>query len=195
MQDKEDRTMNAKKAELVRIDPRATAQQIVSELGKGLQSAADVYRRYIEAGGDPMELRRHAPVSADLWRTLDDVATGRIDVRLLAAPGTVGRALRMLPKVTQTDAIDNGVELLASDGSAIRVRVHELTSAQSAQVFGPNGVRTVSEQAAWLKGQLPPSAIPKPPPVQFEVKGGKLRVYVPVELSASDLHRILAQMG
>lgn len=187
--------MNAKRTELVKIDAMATALQIVQALASGLQAAAKVYRDYVEAGGDPMELRRHAPVSADLWRTLDDVATGRIDTRLLVAPAAVARPMRLLPKVTQAAMLDNGVEVLAADGSAIRVRVHELTAAQAAQVLGPNGIRSISEQAAWIKANTAAAALPKPPPVQFEVKGGKLRIYGPVELTVGDLHRILAQMG
>lgn len=187
--------MSSKKTALVKLDPKATALQIVAELANGLVRSAEVYRRYIEAGGDPMELRRYAPVSADLWRTLDDVASDRIDPRALTLPGTAARAVRLLPRVTQSSVLDHGVEVLAADGSTIRVPAAELTAQQSAQVFGPAGIRSASEQAAWVKAQLPPSSIPKPPPVQFEVRGGKLRVYVPVELSASDLHKILAQMG
>lgn len=150
--------MSSKRTALVKLDPKSTALQIVAELANGLVKAAGVYRRYIEAGGNPMELRRHAPVSADLWRTLDDVASDRIDPRALTLPGTAARAVRLLPRVTQADVIDHGVEVLSADGSTIRIPAAELTAQQSAQAFGPSGLRTASEQAAWVKTQQAASA-------------------------------------
>ena len=175
--------------------PRDVARQIVEALAGGLQAAADVYRRYLEAGGDPMALRPHVPMSADLWRTLDDVAAGRIDTRTLCLPGRAASAIRALPKTTQTEILDGGVDILAIDGSTIRVPVAQLTAAQTAQAFGPNGLRAASEQAAWLKAQVSPAPPPTRHAAQFEVKRGRLVIYEPVELSMSDLHRILAQMG
>ena len=180
---------------LVKIDAKATATRIVEALAGGLQAAADIYRDYVAQGGDPMELRRAAPVSADLWRTLDDVATGRIDVRALCLPGAVCRSVRLLPKVTQSSIIDKGVDVLATDGSSLKVRVNELTAVQAAQVFAHDGVRSPAQQAAWLKEQTTSHPLPPKTHVQFEVRRGKLVVYEPCELSMADLHRLLAQMG
>ncbi len=179
---------------LATINPATTAQRIIEALAGGLQKAAAIYREYVEGGGDVAELRRAAPVSADLWRTLDDVACGRIDVRVMCLPAKAGTAIRQLPVAMQRNILADGVELLAADGSSIRVPVNELTSDQAAQVFYREGVRTLSQQAAYVKANTVSEEI-KPTPVPWEVRGGKLRVYQPTELTASDLHRILGQMG
>jgi hypothetical protein len=181
---------------LVRLDPEQTGLRIVEALAGGLTKAAAIYRQYVEDGGDPMALRRHVPLSGELWRTLDDVAAGRIDVRVCCLPGRVAGAVRALPAQTQTTIIDKGVEVLADDGSGIRVPVQELTPDQTAQVFGPDGVRNVAQQAAWQRiKNATPSNPPMRPHVSFEVKRGKLLVYEPVELSAADLRRLLSEMA
>jgi len=182
-----------KTAELVKIDPKATALRIVEALAGGLTKAAELYRQYVADGGDPMELRRHAPVSSDLWRTLDDVACGRLDVRTITLPGRVYNAVRLLPKAAQAAVIEKGVEVALPGGDMIRVQAPELTGEQARQVIGPDGVRTPSEQAAWIKKNVATAKL-APAPVQFEVKGCTLRIYQPCALTVHDLHRILAQM-
>lgn len=178
-----------------RADARAAAQAIVAKLAGGLVAAADEYRKFIAAGGDPMELRRYVQIGADMWRTLDDVACRRVDVRVLVLPPRVQSAIRLLPVKEQAKVVENGVYFLAADGATIRIPAAELTVAQARQAIGPDGIRSISAQSAYLKSLTPASAQPKPPPVQFEVLGNKLRIYCPVELSMTDIHRILAQMG
>jgi len=174
--------------------PAQTAMMIVEALAGGLSKAAQIYKEFVDAGGDVVALRQSAPVSADLWRTLDDVATGRIDVRVLCLPPKAANAIRLLPPTMQKNVIETGVEVLTSDGTSIKVPVAEVTAKQAEQVFYKHGVRAVSQQAAWLKATKPSAELPRPA-VPYEVKAGKLRVYEPVELTASDLHRILGILG
>jgi hypothetical protein len=178
-----------------RIDPASVAQQIVGALSGGLVEAARIYRQYVEDGGDPMALRRHVPLGASVWSTLDDVATGRIDPRVMCLPGRVQSAVRMLPAKEQTELIDSGIDVLAGDGSAIRVPLVELTADQADVAFDHGRLRSISAQAAYIHRAVPKVQEPDKPRAQFEVRAGKLVVYQPVTLSVSDLHRILAQMG
>ncbi len=183
------------KSQLVTIDPKTTATKIIESLSGGLRNAAEVYRQYVADGGDPMELRKHVPVSASMWRTLDDVATGRIDVRVLCLSAHASSAVRLLPPTTQKQVLDTGVEVITDDGSTIRVPIQEMTPDQARQAIGSGEIRTASQQAAYLK-TLKPKDPPKAKPVcQFEIKGKKLRVLSPVVLDMSDLLRIIGQMS
>ena len=179
---------------IVKLNPKTTAQAIVDALASGLVKAAGTYKDYVTAGGDPMALREHAPISADVWKVLDDVAVGRIDPRAFALAPTIARALMRLPVAEQSKLLDSGVELASSDRSKIRRKLSELSISEARMAFGPQGVRTVPQQVAALKVATPKTFEEKPK-AQFEVANGKLIVYCESSFSRLDLIRILGQMG
>jgi len=101
-----------------------TAQKIQHALANGLISAAQIYREYVDAGGDPMALREHVQMNAAMWRMLDGVAMGAIDSRVFLMPLHVQRALLKMPLLAQARYIDRGVDVVSSDGSAIKIELH-----------------------------------------------------------------------
>jgi hypothetical protein len=181
------------KTEIIKVDAKETAKKIAASLAGGISQAVAAYKEYVAGGGDPMELRQHCALSAAAWRIIDDIACDRIDMRVMLLPATAQRCIAMLPRVTQTEVIDSGLELLTDDGSTIRVRPSELTGDQSRQLFGPSGVRSSSEQAAWLKG-FKRNAVAPLIEHAYEVKHGRLSVFRASSFTVSDLHRILAEM-
>lgn len=183
--------------EIVKLDAKAMASRIISALAGGLVNAAKIYQEYLDNGGDPMELRKYAPVSPSMWSLLSDVASGRIDPRITALPVCIQSAVRQLPAGEQAAIIDSGVDVLAADGSAIRVPLGELTKVQASQAFGVGIVRSASEQAAYLKAMVPGSVsvAPARSTTPYDVRGNRLVINEPVTLTVSDLHRILGMMG
>ena len=133
---------------LVTIDPETVAQRISDAIAGGLTEAARIYRDYVEQGGDVMALRASRPLGTVIWNALDDIACGRIDPRLPAMSATTQRALRVLPAKAQSDIITNGIEVLADDGSALRVSID---SVQARQAIGKDCVLSLAEQAAAKK--------------------------------------------
>ena len=176
------------------IETATIAQQITEALAGGLIKAAQIYKQFVDDGGDAMALRDASPLPAQVWANLEDVATGRVNPKLFLLPANTARAVKRLPITAQTEILDNGVELLAKDESQILVKTKELTPGQAKQVFGQNGVRTISEQAAYIKANIRQPVVIKASTV-WEIRKGKLVVLRPTELTMAELHNILAQMG
>jgi hypothetical protein len=166
------------------------ANNIVTALAEGLTKASLIYKEYVDQGGDVDELQRVSGLPSDLWQTLEDVATGRVDVRVFCLPAHTQRAIKKLPPTKQKSVLEHGVEVLANDNSAITVPIQELTSKQRSQVFYRGNIRSLSEQAAWLKTLAPPMENDK---VCF-VKGDCLVIQAPTTLTMSEIHQYLAQM-
>lgn len=184
---------NEKKAGKVNVDARETARRIVEKLDGGILSAAAEYREYVQKGGDPWELRKYAKLGTGMWRTLDDVACGRVDVRAVVLPPKLQAVTRRLPVRKQTDILDNGVRVALADGHSV-VKLTDMTNRQIRQVFFGGGIRTLVQQRAWLREQEDLKAACPEPKVPFEVKSGLLFVYRPWAFTAEDLKNILLQM-
>ena len=171
-----------------------TAEKIASALAGGLEAAASIYKEYTEGGGDPMMLRKYSCIGDDVWRTLDDVASGRVDVRVFSLPYRLSKPLRRLPQVTQRKLLDEGVEILSTDNSSIRVPLPELTIDMTRQVIAGGRVRSLSEQAAWKKAQAPQEENAHTL-TDYDIKPGKLIVHRPFVFKTKDLIRILGMIG
>jgi hypothetical protein len=132
-------------------------------------------------------------ISESGWANIELVGRGAMDYRLLWEGGKARNRIKLLPPSRQAAVLDSGVELLAKDGSELKVKVENLNPKQVEQVFGGDHIRTLPEQRAWIEAQATPM-----PPVKAEtvaeVKGKELVVSKPCRMSRRDLLMFLAQM-
>jgi len=73
------------------------------------------------------------------------------------------------------------------------VRLHEMPDKMVTQVFGPDGIRSVSEQMMRLKAAFPAKE-EKTEPISHEIHGRVLHVYRPMTFTRSQLRAILRKM-
>jgi len=104
---------------VLKIEAAKVAKEIAATLTSGLTEAAKLYREFIDAGGTLSELQKTRTLSKAAWAIIDGVAYDRIDARLLSYPQHITRFLHSWPIETQRDVIDNGLEMLTEDGSAL----------------------------------------------------------------------------
>ena len=169
-----------------------TAQKIQHALANGLISAAQIYREYVDAGGDPMALRDHVQMNAAMWRMLDGVAMGAIDSRVFLMPMHVQRALLKMPILAQKRYIEKGVDVVSDDGSAIKIELKDMSQYTASIAFCADGVRSIKQQSAYVR--RPVKAVAKAL-AQWDIVGDKIKFHAESTLSRLDLLRILEKMG
>ena len=120
-----------------------------------------------------------------IWTELERIGRGTLDHRLLWAGGASQSYLKRVPISDQRRALDQGVEVLNSDGSHLVVKPENLTVQQRKQVFNGTSVttvRTIPAQRAWIESQKPSKPLPC-----FAWIDGKLHVYKPCILTAEEV--------
>lgn len=163
------------------------------------RAAGRLYAETIAAFGQAARERFAAAcpkIAPTTWRRLEALGNGSLDARLLTASSKGAAALRRLPAPIQTSALDEGVEVLIGNGETLRIQVDNLTPEQTRQVFAGDHIRDVSAQRAWLESNAPQIARPQMVEAPaWNVKGGKIVVNRPCQLTRLDLARMLAEMG
>ena len=177
---------------LAKYAPAYMAQRIQEALAGGLVEASSIYREFVDRGGDPMELREHIQMNSAMWRMLDGVAMGVIDSRVFLMPMHVQRSLLKMPIKAQELYIEKGVDVVSDDGSALKVELQDMSQATARIAFSAEGVRSIKQQAAYVK--RPTQAVSKPL-AQWDIVGDKIVFHVESTLSRLDLLRILEKMG
>jgi len=169
--------------------------------GEMLYRACVLYARSVAA--DPGSRRRfvarYPTIPSQAWHHFERVGLGKWHPYLLLGGGVAQARVRRLPPLLQTQVIEQGVDLLSSDGSALRVKLESLSLRQCAQVFGPDHVRDLGEQRAWLEQQKgePAKAVKADEPYRITNKGltvfrGSLE---PIVFTWAQLSRIARMKG
>ena len=162
-----------------------------------LREAARIYVRTIDTNGlAKREFARQMPeIPSAAWDTLEQVGRGLLHERLLLLGGRVQDVMKGLPLSSQTDAIENGVDVLLHDGTVMRMKPENLVASQLSQVFGGGCVRSIAAQRAWMESrrnyQLARLAQGN---IRYRVEGCHLVVLAPVSIDAEELRRLLEQM-
>ena len=132
--------------------------QFKTHLKNGLvkiAQAAVIYHDAVQA--DPQaksKFREEWPsITNQFWARLEAIGAGTMHSALLLDTSAAGNKLRKLPGSTQRKAIEEGVEVLASDGSPLIVKAKNMTADQSRMVFARDHVRDLPEQRAWVESQ------------------------------------------
>ena len=142
------------------------------------------------------EFARQMPeIPAKAWSTLEQVGRGLMHERLLLLGGRVQDVMKGLPLSVQTDAIENGVDVLLHDGTVIKMKPENMVGSQLSQVFDGGSVRSLDAQRAWMESrrnyQL---ARLSQGDMRYRVEGCHLVILAPVSIEMGELRRILAQM-
>ena len=129
------------------------------------------------------------------WSSFEKVGRGQMHEKLLLFGGRVHNLLRTLPLSEQTDALENGIELLLHDGGVMRVMPEALTHSQVSQVFGDGAIRGLEAQRAWMESRREyRPAYCRAPRDGYTVEGTVLVVSEPMSFRLDDLKDIISRM-
>lgn len=158
-----------------------------------IHDAAKVYVEAIDADEEAAnEFKAAFPgIPHGAWAGFEAVGRGWLDRRLLWGGGNAAGALKRLPLSQQSKSLDRGVEVLAADGSALLVKVEDMTNAQIKQAFASDHLRNLSEQRAWLESKRQKDTEPPSVEMPYEVRKGRLVVNEPTTFTRQDIARIL----
>lgn len=162
-----------------------------------IKEAARIYVRAIDSNRlAKKEFARQMPEIPPAARgSLEQVGRGLLHERLLLLGGRVQEVMKGLPLSVQTDAIENGVDVLLHDGTIARMKPESMVGSQLSQVFGGGEVRTIDAQRAWMESRrsyqiskhLQDSR-------KYRVEGCCLVVYAPVSIGLDELRAMLELM-
>jgi hypothetical protein len=99
------------------------------------------------------------PGCARVFRSLEDVGRGRLDVRVAQGSIPFSGQIRRLSIEDQSKIIDNGTDLLLPSGETLLIKASAMTNDQSRQVIASDHIRNLSEQKAWIESQKTKQAI------------------------------------
>lgn len=154
-------------------DPREAASAIRAALTRGLREAADAYRAYVDAGGNVVELRREAQLSAQMWSALEGIANGD-DPWLYVVSEPVRVHLRLVPHATLQKLVKDGVPVMDQHGNMRRIKLSEIGPNQVAVALDGPRLRTPEEQFKYLQKRAEMRALENRPLKPFEVFADKV---------------------
>jgi len=106
--------------------------------------------------------------------------------------------LRRLPYEYQAKLLNSGVETLIrtpSGWDSLKIAPINLTRNQADLVFAKDRIRSIAEQRAVIEGNGIKKYVPTlQSEMPYRIRGGRLFITDPVELTKQDLKKILAQM-
>ena len=167
----------------------------MSATAENMKKAADVYVGAIDEFPEAKEAYRELcpQVPENVWSILERVGRRQMHESLIFGGGVAQSRLRMLPYSEQKRVMEDGVEVLAADGTALKLSADKLTTPLVRQVFIKGHVASLAEQKAI---QETTKIYEKPQPVinDWETKRGRVIFYRPCELTRKDLLRILQDL-
>lgn len=199
-EDREDREMTKPKTTTTAVsivNPSETAARIAGMLRDGIRAAADEYTKYIANGGQLSDLIATNALPAEVWRTIDGIATGTIVPELAFATHAAARRIRLLPPTLQREVIANGVDLLRGSDDVQRVRWDSLSQEEAEIAFGADAVRDAGAQRAYIETRRAKTDQAKArlagTHAQFDIlpKRGAVRINEPCMLTRATLLAIL----
>jgi len=91
-------------------------------------------------------------IPAGAWAGLEAVGRKQMHPRIMLGVGRNTGFIKRLPFSDQESIIEGEkVELLATDGTTLKVDAREVSATQSKQLFGGNHIRSLSEQKTFLE--------------------------------------------
>lgn len=161
--------------------------QLASDYVFTLDARPEFKKELVELGFPRQQLQR-----------LEMLGRGQISPKLVFESGRWVSHVMRLPLSDQEAFIEGGVEVLSPDGADHRViKLEDLSQDQLAQVFGPEGVRTLAAQRTYLEERERESEMKRPvevPELVWKIRRGRVIITKPCELTARQLSLILAEM-
>lgn len=162
---------------------------------RSYMTAAESYVAALDADPAAREAFREAypDFSSTFWSRMEAIGRHQLDQRLLYGAHPAERNLRRLAYSEQKQALDHGVEVLV-DGSEMLIQVDRLTPFQTKMVFGPNGIRDLAAQKAWLESENLEHRRPPAADTGYDIRKGELVIHSPMRLGRTELLQILTRM-
>lgn len=169
-----------------------------------IHEAAKMLKRLVDKDPDMLtKLRDMEPtVAKSVYSQLLRVAEGHLLPQLLLNSAPAFKRMQTLPVTIQSALLKRGAVDLVINGESgehLRVPLIEIETKHLPQLFDENGARDIDGQRAYLRRQARTSeeAAPLATSADFPwaVKGGRLQIQRPCELTKRELKRILSQMS
>ncbi|MFA7184591.1 MAG: hypothetical protein WC082_06860 [Victivallales bacterium] len=162
-----------------------------------LAKACKIYVNAIDNNPEAKkEFKKSFPsLSIQAWSRIEAVGRNQMHYLLLTDTSPAAAKLRRLPYSEQKTAIEGCVEVLAQDGTCLKVKSENLTFQMIKQVFARNCIRDVPAQKAYIESQKTVKEIKlKKPRELWSIKRNVLEVYAPSSFNRKQLLKILQEM-
>jgi hypothetical protein len=137
-------------------------------------------------------------LNEEVWRRLELVGRNKMHYLLLIDSSPAADRLRTLTYEDQQKAMNDGLDVLAKDGSSVRVAANRLTPDMAEQVIVKGHIRNLAGQKAFLEDRKPKTSVSiSDPTIPMEVVGTRLVIYprrTKLTLNAARLEAYLTQM-
>lgn len=142
------------------------------------------------------EFRKSFPsLSIQAWSRIEAVGRNQMHYLLLSDTSLAAGKLRKLPYSEQKKAIEDSIEVLAQDGTCLKVKSENLTFQMIKQVIARDHIRDIPAQKAYIESQKTIKEIKsKKPRELWSIKRNMLEVYAPSSFSRKQLLKILQEM-
>jgi len=162
-----------------------------------IKKACEIYVKALDCGEPGVQKAfelANPTVSRSMWASFEMVGRGLMHERLIYMNGRAGHTLRRLPMTQQKQALESGVEIMTEDKEVLLVQMENITPIQASLAFASDHIRTPGEQRAVLEsGKLKKMSFKKVDPV-YKVNGSKIFITGPMQLTKSDLLRMLSEI-
>ena len=137
------------------------ADRIGKAMGNLAQSMAEAGRLIVETiehfpDAAALLRKRFPQVPPRMWSMLEKVGRGVMDGRL-ALGCQHSFQLQRLPLSEQRRALDDVLDLALPEGDTCKVKMQDATPGQARQLIGESSIRTIEQQAAWMRAQVAPA--------------------------------------
>jgi hypothetical protein len=140
-------------------------------------------------------------ISANVIAQFDRIGRGLASPRMIVSAFPAAKAMLSLPASEQDRLLDSSVEVVVvspAGADVLQINPANLTRSQSAQVFGPSGIRDAAAQRAYIASRTTAESIKAGSsiePMPYVIERGKIRFRSGCELSRHELAIILAQLS
>jgi hypothetical protein len=134
----------------------SAVEEFKQAMSQGLSKIYEACKIYVSEiqKGNKVQFQKSLPeIPEQAWIKFELIGRGQLHQRLLYGGGAAQSAVSVLPMSQQEDVINNGVELLLTNGETLNVSVENLTRLQIKQVFNSGNIRSIAAQRAWLESE------------------------------------------
>lgn len=188
---------------LDRTDYKQAVDAINDLMVKGMEAwkaAGKIVADLVDKDPDAIDriLEVSPMLTKGILRSLERIGRDELLPELLLRNGLVYARLRELPIQLQRRYVKEPVPLMiqtANGPDTLNVTLDALSPLQARQVFSSDGVRSLSEQRAWLAENAPrPTPVVEAETLPFEVHGKVVVFTRPCKMTRQEIAALLARL-
>jgi hypothetical protein len=176
-------------------------QEIADAISKGVNSwihAGELIKLAIDEHGETSNsIAETIKIPVRVIGQLEKIGRKLIRPDLLLAGYPAAASLMRLPYSLQSEAIEDGVDLLLEESDSLKVKAENLTPSQVKQVFDGSSVRSLAAQKAYIEDLRIKASLNSIPDVlaPYQIKGNKVLITSACSLTQKDLLRMLNELN